>query len=652
MEPASAEHTLELLGWVLLHFLWQGALLGALFWCANFILRHRSANARYLVGCVMLLMMGAAPVVTLSILLATADGDSSGLLLSSEQVEQFLATPFLSGGGADLAITARLNSANGPLGPVFAWKQYVDQFLPFLTIAWLLGVGLMALRQVGGWVWLTYTVRSATLPLRDERLAALAKRLVRRPVRFLESSMVQGPATLGVLRPIILLPLTATTGLTHKQLIAIMAHELAHIRRWDYVVNVIQAAIEAMLFFHPAVWWVSRRVRQERENCCDDIAADVVGDRTFYAVALERLDRLRTGPTPPAQLALGAAGGELLVRIGRLLGVRPYDLAHVGRGTGVLWGMGFGVVLLLAVELLAASNANRVASPRPLASISSSVYATLGIPRDRGDPLAAIAAVLPSEKGDDAALRTFAENLVAGGDPDALARAIFECVTVDSAMAYQQSPDWSYGSVAHRFILLNRLLDRARDASGRAEERALFARASLALAAQEAPMFGMATLRTILDAPRITQLAGLSEASLAAVRARLVEHEARSKTFAPLLIRAKLALAGRSSDSTRQTVAEINDSLRAMAPLTRDRPDLQWHLAGVAWHYQSRAGRAADALIADVSAAVGSAHFNRWMAQAATLPPLKSRAVKSITHAELSKFRNVTRELREKLAKD
>ena len=102
MEPASAEHTLELLGWVLLHFLWQGALLGALFWCANFILRHRSANARYVAGSATLLMMAAAPAMTLSILLATADRDSSGLLLSSEQVEQFLAMPFRSGGAADL----------------------------------------------------------------------------------------------------------------------------------------------------------------------------------------------------------------------------------------------------------------------------------------------------------------------------------------------------------------------------------------------------------------------------------------------------------------------------------------------------------------------------------------------------------------------
>ncbi len=650
MQPVVAGPTLEQLGWVLLHFLWQGALFGALFWCANFVLRHRSANARYLVGCVTLLMMTVGPIVTFYVLRATTDGSGSGLLLSSEQVDQFLARPFLgSGEGAGAGGLPGAAGASASAG--FNGKHRFDEFLPFLSIAWLIGVALMALRQFGGWVWLTYTVRSATLPLQDERLAALAQRLVRRPVRFLESWMVQGPATLGVLRPIILLPISATTGLTHKQLIAIMAHELAHIRRWDYVANVVQAAIETVLFFHPAVWWVSRRVRQERENCCDDIAVDVVGDRTLYAVALERLDRLRSGPN--AQLALSASGGDLLVRIGRLLGVRPYDLAHVGRGAGVVWAMGCGIVLLLAVELLAASNARRVPAPRPFVSIGSSVYAALGIPREAGDALAAIGAAVGSEKrDDDASLRGFAERIAAGGDPDALARAIFERITVDSAIDYQSSPDWRYGSFPQRYVLLNRLLDRARDANRPPEERGVFARGALALAAQDAPLFGMGTLRTILDAPRITQAAGLTDADLASVRAAVAEHDGRSKAFAPLLIRAKQALAVGASQSTREAVADLNESLRAMAPLTRDRPDLQWHLAGVAWQYQSRAGRASDALIADVTAAVNAAHFTRWMAQSNTLPPRRPREAKPITHAELSKLRNLTRELRDKLAKE
>ena len=105
-----------------------------------------------------------------------------------------------------------------------------------------------------------------------------------------------------------LLPVAALSGLTPAQLEAVVAHELAHIRRWDYAVNVIQAAIEAVLFFHPAVRWASRRVREERQNCCDDIAVSVVGDRPLYAEALERLEHLRADAAPP-QPALAATGG-------------------------------------------------------------------------------------------------------------------------------------------------------------------------------------------------------------------------------------------------------------------------------------------------------------------------------------------------------
>jgi hypothetical protein len=294
----------------------------------------------------------------------------------------------------------------------------------------------------------------------------------------------------------------------------------------------------------------------------------------------------------------------------------------------------------------------RVAPPGRFVSISSSVYSAIGLPPEGGDPLAAIAGGTSAAADDEARIETLAEQLGAGGDPDALANVIFERVTIDSAIRYQSAPDWKYGSIAKRFVLLNRLLDRANDAGRSAHQRRRFARAALALAAQEAPLFGMGTLRTILDAPRVTKTAGMSDADVAAVRAAVADHDGRSKAFAAQLIRAKRALVVGSTQSTRVAVREIDESLRAMAPLTHDRLDLQWHLAGVAWQYQSRAGRAADTLIADVSAAVNSQHFARWMAESQALPPPQMRAAKPITHAELSQFRNISRELRDKLAKE
>jgi hypothetical protein len=397
-------------------------------------------------------------------------------------------------------------------------------------------------------------------------------------------------------------------------------------------------------------------VRQERENCCDDIAVAVVGDRTLYAIALERLDRLRDGHAATrAQLALGAGGGDLLIRIGRLLGVRPYDLAHVGRGAGVVWGMGCAIVLLLAVELLAVSNVTRVAPqpPQAIPTIAASVYGVLGLPRDGGDPLAAIAAAIPTAKDDDIALRALAENLARGGDPNALADAIFQRVTLRSAIAYQSSPDWRYGTFPRRDRLRNRMLDHALDGSLPPQDQRLYARAAIALAAQDASLFGLTTLRTILEAPRITRVAGLNDADLATVLAASKAIEEQGKVFVSHLVQVRRAMEGASpSQSTRGAVAEIAQAFRAMAPLAHDRPDLQWHLANHVWRYKARAGAAADPLIADLNAELRSPHFAKWVAESTVLPPPAPRPVRRITHEELKNMRNVTKELRDKLAED
>jgi beta-lactamase regulating signal transducer with metallopeptidase domain len=132
----------------------------------------------------------------------------------------------------------------------------------------------------------------------------------------LESSLVDAPTVIGFLKPVILLPTSALTGLSMQQLELLLAHELAHIRRHDYLVNILQSVIETLLFYHPAVWWVSHRIRVEREHCCDDVAVRVSGNAVVYAKALATLETLRHEP----QLALAANGGQLVKRIKRVLG--------------------------------------------------------------------------------------------------------------------------------------------------------------------------------------------------------------------------------------------------------------------------------------------------------------------------------------------
>src|SRR5262249_33636479 len=149
--------------------------------------------------------------------------------------------------------------------------------------------------------------------------ARLCERLrLRRPVRLLHSALVQVPTVLGWLRPVVLLPLSAVAELPPAQLEALLAHELAHVRRHDYLVNLLQSVVGTLVFYRAAVGGVSERVRLERENCCDDWAVQVCGDRLVYARALTAMEELREVPLP---LATAANGGPLLGRIRRLLGV-------------------------------------------------------------------------------------------------------------------------------------------------------------------------------------------------------------------------------------------------------------------------------------------------------------------------------------------
>ena len=160
-------------------------------------------------------------------------------------------------------------------------------------------------------------------------------------VRVVESRLVDTPTAVGWLRPVVLLPIAALTNLSPVQVEAILAHELAHIRRHDYLVNVMQTLAETLLFYHPAVWWVSRRIRAEREHCCDDVALTVCDDRVTYARALAELE---AGRTRSPRLALAATQGPLIGRVRRVLQVRT---GHESRSLS--WAVSLAVTLVVAL---------------------------------------------------------------------------------------------------------------------------------------------------------------------------------------------------------------------------------------------------------------------------------------------------------------
>jgi uncharacterized protein (TIGR03435 family) len=196
-----------------------------------------------------------------------------------------------------------------------------EQFLFWVVMVWLAGAMVFWIRLAGGWV-VAARMRSMLVrrapPEWQETLRSLGAQIgLSRPVRLLISALVQVPTVVGWLRPVVLVPVGALGGLPAEHLEALLLHELAHIRRHDYLINILQSVAESLLFYHPAVWWVSGHIRTERELCCDDVAVSVSGDPLTYARALAQLESYR-----PAHLStvMAANGGSLANRIARLLG--------------------------------------------------------------------------------------------------------------------------------------------------------------------------------------------------------------------------------------------------------------------------------------------------------------------------------------------
>jgi TonB family protein len=247
----------------------------------------------------------------------------------------------------------------------------LDHALPWILLAWFAGVILFVGRLNVG-LMVARRMRSDGTTAAPAELQqvfeALRRRLgVERAVRLMHSALVQAPTVIGWLRPVVLVPASCLTGLSTMQIEAILAHELAHIRRHDYLVSVLQSVIETLLFYHPAVWWVSRQVRRERECCCDEMAVAVGGDRLAYARALSLLEERRSFYP---EMALGANGGVLKMRIKRLLGCKEDAAVSQFAAFTVLalivaLAGSYGLTVARA-ESGAVSHAARVASPMDL----------------------------------------------------------------------------------------------------------------------------------------------------------------------------------------------------------------------------------------------------------------------------------------------
>ena len=362
--------TIRVLGWCLLHFLWQGAVL-ALVLCA-LLSRLRSPQARYATAVCTLAAMLVIPFITFAILKQSPEsvadmGDGLGAMPLS-------AAPF---------------HALPPL-PIAAPLVSID-WMSYAVLAWFAGVYMFTLRTLGGWMLLMRLRRQHAEPISGDLLKiclALQRRLgVSRVVRYVCSKAAESPVVFGSWKPVVVLPLSVLAGLSPWQVEAIIAHELAHIKRWDLLVNAFQIATETLLFYHPAVWWVNRVIRNEREHCCDDVAVAACGNASDYARALAQLEESRSASV----WAMAANGGVLSTRISRLLGIKRAARSMSVAGMAVIGG------LCVAGVLLAGTTVAQLQSAPSDAPATIAMPATPGIAAIAAAPMPQVRVVRPAQ---------------------------------------------------------------------------------------------------------------------------------------------------------------------------------------------------------------------------------------------------------------
>ncbi|MCD4830640.1 MAG: M48 family metalloprotease [Anaerohalosphaeraceae bacterium] len=322
LENVFSQEVIQRLGWTLVHFMWQGIAVAIVLAVVLKMMKKSSANLRYIIACIGLAVMVALPIATLSIV------EVDNGIAAQSQIREGTNFDIVMPGPTKIvkmpvAETVIIAGASMEVEIPFSEKfvGVVESSLSTIVGLWMIGVVVLSIWYLGGWCQLQ-KLRRKSLQLVSQRVQDSMKSIatclgVNQVIQIAQSALVQTPTVIGWLKPIILLPASALSGLTAEQVEAILAHELAHIKRYDYLVNMLQVVVDILGFYHPAVWWVSRKIRIERENCCDDIAVAVTENKISYAKALVAVEEVRS--TMP-QLAVAASGGSLLERISRLLG--------------------------------------------------------------------------------------------------------------------------------------------------------------------------------------------------------------------------------------------------------------------------------------------------------------------------------------------
>jgi len=367
-------HTLQAIGWTLIHFCWQAAAVAAAYGLVSLGVARRSSHTRYMVALCALLAIVACSLGTL------AWEFRAGMQPAAfSNYDSFFGNAVAVPEHATAMSVAPLQDNRA------AAKLSLAGLLPWIDGAWVVGVLILSLRSMGGW-WLIHVLRTSGVAEVPAAVQASFKRIcaalgLRRPVALRISGSISGPMTVGALRALVLLPLAAAANLSTDEMEVVLAHELAHVRRADFAWNLLQTLAETLFFFHPAVWWVSSRIRQERELCCDDVALTVCPNPVVYAHALLRLEEQRSRQW---QMAMALDGHQPLrslhMRIARILG-EPTNNARPARPFSLSAACAAMVLTLFMVPQL-------VAGLKPAPHAIASPLIGISAPRIQAEPQA------------------------------------------------------------------------------------------------------------------------------------------------------------------------------------------------------------------------------------------------------------------------
>jgi beta-lactamase regulating signal transducer with metallopeptidase domain len=384
-------HAMEAIGWTLIHFCWQAAVIALLYRLADAVLSRSRSHVRYAVALAALLAMLAAASATLIYEAAGSSHERAGYIASRDNEPVTTVHRSAIVAATDVP-SAALPDPGVPILAAFhdAVQTRLRGAMPWLDAMWLLGVLCLSARTIGGWVLIQRLRRSSLVSVPAHVRVAfdgMARRMgIERRIDLRISARISGPLAMGMLKSVVLLPASALTALSPEQLEVVLAHELAHIRRADYLWNMVQTMIETLFFFHPAVWWVSGDLRRQRELCCDDAALECCADPVTYATALLRLEEERGSRLHLAMALDGHESCGLRARIARILGETPEGGRDVAPFSLIGAGGMLLVLLVAAPRLFADLYVDVPAKAQNTAPALASTLALPVEPKIAGDP--------------------------------------------------------------------------------------------------------------------------------------------------------------------------------------------------------------------------------------------------------------------------